>query len=148
MDRCPGETETGVGASPVEGDAADGGRGRLWKRLRLFHEHAHRHLGKDFVFSTSRLEKTSSFPHPPQPFLLLLAEKRRGQGSRVAWSDVRDGLARWRGQMSVDERAAGAVRCPSMSGRVVRSDVREGRAWRACPLSILGQMSGAHGWPL
>ena len=60
----------------MESDAADGGRGRLWKTLRVSHERAHNHLGEHCVFSTSRLEKTASFPHSPQRLLLLLIEYR------------------------------------------------------------------------
>ena len=65
----------------VESDAADGARGRLWRTLRVPHEHAHNHLGEHCVFSTSRLEKTASFPHSPQRLRLLL-ERYRGFSAR------------------------------------------------------------------
>ena len=56
----------------VESDAADGGRGRLWRTLRVPHEHAHNHLGKDCVFSTSPLGKDFVFSTLPTAGLLLL----------------------------------------------------------------------------
>ena len=63
--RCPGVTETGVGAGPVEGDAADGGRGRLWA-VWLW---VARFARSGFVFSTSTptatLEKDCVLFHEP-----------------------------------------------------------------------------------
>ena len=82
-----------------------------------------RHLGKDFVFSTSRLEKTSSFPHSPPPsYCCCLNEREKTRedscpgGLReqfVSHSDVR-------GRQSRHLRLG----CPGLPIQVAPSDVR------------------------